>query len=127
MRILKVALEATLPGWLVIATVKSSDWPHSAAAPTEIRKGEPKSVPCAATAPIMDVPFKTVTPGVDEESTATADVMFLEAFRHGLNIVGVSRIASPASILPLLLPRLSLTATLCTSRCGKENDSLMPV
>ncbi len=68
-----------------------------------------------------------LTPGVDDVSTATADVMPFDALRHGFTKVAVNRIASPGSILPLLLPRLSFTATLCTSMCGNRNDSLMPV
>ena len=71
--------------------------------------------PCAAIGPYADVPCRIVTPGVEVDNTATADVTFFAVLRHGF--VSVDRQLDRLARIdaPLLLPRLSSAATLCTS------------
>ena len=65
-------------------------------------------------------------PAVEVVNVAVAEATFFDALRQGFVSVTVILIGSPGSMAPLLLPRLSSTATLCTSRLGVVKDSTTP-
>lgn len=67
-----------------------------------------------------------VTPAVAVVRVAVAEATFFDGLRHGFVSVTVILIGSPGSMEPLLLPRLSSTATFWASSAGAVNDSTIP-